>query len=213
MDLTVIIPTIRANQPLLDKAIFQVRWTAPDAEIIVPEGGTFAENCNKGAALAQSEVLVFLNDDTEVQPGWWQPLVAALEDGAHVAGSRLIFSDGRLQHAGVYFTVDEHGILWANNHTTPQPSGPVDAVTGACLAIRHNDFDTLDGFDEAFKSGYEDIDLCLRVRQAGGRIWYCADSTVIHHESQSGPARWAHTGENIARLNQLWGHRVDTTPT
>ncbi len=204
MDLTVVIPTIVADQAMLDRAILCVRWTAPDAEIIVPKGGSFAENCNAGARLATREVVVFLNDDTEVQPGWWQQLIKALEAGNHVAGSRLTYADGRLQHAGVYFTVDDNGILWANNYTTERPSGPVDAVTGACLAIRTADFDTLDGFDEGFRNGYEDIDLCLCVKAQGGTIHYCADSNVVHHESRSGPARWAHVNDNIIRLQEKW---------
>lgn len=210
MDLSVIIPTLRVNQPMLDKAIFSVRWTAPDAEIIVIQDGSFAENCNAGARVASNETLVFLNDDTEVQPGWWQPLVAALEAGHHVAGSRLIYSDGRLQHAGIYFTVD-NGWLMGHNHTSPQPSGPVDAVTGACLAIRHTDFDTLDGFDTGYINGNEDVDLCFRVRAHGGSVWYCADSTVIHHESQSGPARWSHVSDNVRRLTERWQPHVERT--
>lgn len=207
MDLTVIIPTLRVNQAMLDQAIFSVRWTAPNAEILVLQDGTFAENCNEGARLANNETLVFLNDDTEVQPGWWQPLIHALEAGNHIAGSRLIYPDGRLQHAGIYFTV-ENGWLLGHNHQAAQPSGLVDAVTGACLAIRHQDFDTLDGFDTAYVNGNEDIDLCFRARQHGGTVWYCADSTVIHHESQSGEARWTHVADNIRLLTERWSPRV-----
>ncbi len=206
---TVVIPTIITNQKLLDQAIFQVRWTAPDAEILVPSGGTFAVNCNEGARLATTGTVIFLNDDTETQPGWYQPLLKALETHT-VAGSRLTYPDGRIQHAGIGFTWDGatlHGI----NLTEDGPSREVDAVTGACLAIRRDKFLTLGGFDTGYRNGNEDVDLCLRIRATGGTVWYCADSHVVHHESASGPARWAHTAENVARLNELWTTRPART--
>lgn len=204
---TVVIPTIVADKAMLDQAILCVRWTAPDAEIIVPQGGSFAENCNEGARRASGDILIFLNDDTQVQPGWWQPLVRALNDGHMIAGSHLIYPDGRTQHGGVYFTVD-NGYLMGHHFLTRREPGLVDAVTGACLAIKTEVFEHLDGFDEGFVNGNEDVDLCFRARHDGGTIWYCADSTVVHHESASGPARWSHVGDNIRRLNEKWSAHV-----
>lgn len=205
---TVIIPT--HNRPdLLADCLHALALNSPhDIEVLTPTGGTFAENCNKGARDATHDILVFLNDDTIVQPGWLQPLVKPIPDDAGITGAQLLFPDGTIQHAGIFFDAPD-GILTAHNITWPAPSGLRDAVTGACLAIHKPLFDELGGFDEGFRNGYEDVDLCLRARQLGVSILYVADSHVIHLESQSGPDRWAHTRDNIIRLQELWSVRSD----
>jgi GT2 family glycosyltransferase len=80
----------------------------------------------------------------------------------------------------------------------------VEAVTGACLAVRRDVFFKHGGFDVGYRNGYEDVDFCLTVRAAGGRIVYDPMSVVTHVESASGPARWAHFRGNVARLQERW---------
>jgi GT2 family glycosyltransferase len=87
-------------------------------------------------------------------------------------------------------------------------SEQVDAVTGACLAIRRTDFEMLGGFDECYWNGYEDVDLCLTARAYGGTVVYEPASVVIHHESQSGPERWTGVAANVARLRDKWEHHA-----
>ncbi len=172
--------------------------------VIVNEGLPFAEHCNIGARYVHGDILLFLNDDTEPEEGWLEPVVEAFDDPlVGIVGSRLVYPDGRVQHAGVYFGIP-NGILTAYNELEDKPSREVEAVTGACLAIRRPVFEMLDGFDEGFVNGYEDIDLCLRVRKAGWTVRYVAESTVMHHESQSGAARWTHVHQNIQRLQDRW---------
>lgn len=165
----------------------------------------FAVTCNKGAkAEAKADLLVFLNDDTIPQPGWLEPLVEAAQRHG-IAGAHLIYPDGSTQHSGVFLRRQPE--LTAYNRKRPAPSGEVPCVTGACLAIRRDLWDQLGGFDEGFVNGYEDVDLCLRAREAGHSVWFCAESVVIHLESQSPPdLRFGHAAENIDLLQQRWGH-------
>ncbi len=201
MNATVIVPTINAHPHFLKAAMNAVNNTC-DWPILTAMGGTFAENCNAAAEKATTDFLVFLNDDTEVQVGWADALATPFDDlDIGIVGARLTYPDGRLQHTGIYFTT-KNG-LTAHNDQTERPSRFVDAVTGACLAIRRSLFELLGGFDPNYINGYEDVDLCLRARQLGYTIWYEATCNVIHHESMS-PGRFDHAPQNIARLQALW---------
>jgi len=194
----IIIPTIYARPDLL------VRCLATAGSAVVVSGGSFAENCNRGADTTADDFYVFLNDDTEVPPDLLHHLYAPFSDPkVGIVGCRLVYPDGRTQHAGVYLDTPG-GVLTAYNHTTDQPSGAVQAVTGACMAVRADTFWQLDGFDPTFVNGYEDVDLCLRARKAGWQVRYTDAVTVVHHESQSGPARWTHVRHNIERLQEMW---------
>ena len=209
MNCRIVVPTIYANRELFSQLIDNLADTAYGHKVEVVSGGSFAENCNKGAEGATEDILIFLNDDTLPHVGWLQPLLDAFSDPeVGIVGARLLYPDGRIQHAGVYFDAPG-GVLTAHNVTEDVESCDVDAVTGACLAIRRELFVACDGFDEGFDNGYEDVDLCLRVRAGGWRIRYCAESTLIHYESQSGPARWRSVGANVQRLQDLWNVRSD----
>lgn len=225
----VVVPTY--DRPDLTEAcLTAVRATAPRARLIVVDNGSavpvtydadvtirhatnrgFAAGCNAGAALAATGTLVFLNNDTIPQPGWLDPLVDAVDHG-HVAQPRLVYPDGTVQCAGVDLAV-HGGVLTAVNRSTDDPSGPRAALTGACLAISTMAFRTIGGFDERYWNGYEDVDLCLRARRAGWTCWYEASATVVHLESQSGPARWTHVAHNIRLLHDTWIGTWQQLPT
>jgi GT2 family glycosyltransferase len=203
---SIIVPTINYQPEMLARCVQNIEATMrPTDELLVVENGTYAENCNDGAARANNKILVFVNDDIEIdEPTWLDHLTAPFtrpENG--IVGCRLIYPDGQIQHSGVFFEAPD-GILTAYNRTWDQPSGPVPAVTGACLAIRTDLFRELGGFDTGFRNGYEDVDLCLRAALHQKQVWYTADCTLVHHESQSGPKRWEHVNDNVERLQQLW---------
>lgn len=179
----------------------------------------FAVACNQGARAARGQHLVFVNNDIEAQPGWLEPLLRILDTEPDVAvvGARLLFPDGSLQHGGVVTFVDtETGLDVAAAHfpyrcaadTPPaHQRRDMDVVTGAVMAVRRAAFDAAGGFDEGYWNGNEDVDLCLSVLALGGRVVYEPTSTLIHHESQSGPERFSHVGQNIERLVSRWGAR------
>lgn len=219
MSVSIVIPHYGAAG-LLDRCVAAIVWHTADYELVVVDNGTgvavdanivirnqenrgFAVACNQGAAAAHGNHLVFLNNDTEVQAGWLEPLVAHLERGVGIVGSRLVYPDGSVQHAGVSLRRAD-GVLVAENRRGEFAEGLVEAVTGACLAIHRDVFWKLGGFDAGYRNGYEDVDLCLKARAAGYRVVYEPASTVIHHESASGGARWTHVRENVARLQEQW---------
>jgi GT2 family glycosyltransferase len=181
----------------------------------------FAAACNQGAALAATPNLLFLNNDVEALPGWLPPLLAVLEadPAAGVVGSKLLFPDGRLQHAGV-------ALLRRANASTPlgafhmhygEPADfppanrrcELQVVTGACLLVRKRAFDDAGRFDEFFWNGCEDVDLCLKLRERGWRVVYEPASVLVHHESRSGPERWSRTRANEELLASRWFGRVE----
>src|SRR6478735_12459408 len=152
----------------------------------------FVDTCNAGAALARGEYLVFLNNDTEVQPGWLDALVATFAQfpGTGLAGSMLVYPDGRLQEAGGLVFADGSA---ANYGRFGDPAHPLygfaretDYCSGASLAVPRELFAQLGGFDVAFRPGYyEDTDLAMRVREQGLAVRYQPDSVVVHHEGIS----------------------------
>lgn len=203
----VIIPTLDPDSEMCRAAFDSVTATC-DAEVILEhdrERAGFAETCNAAANRTTADLLVFLNDDCLCTPGWLTALRQTARndpESAAIVGSRLIYPDGRVQHSGVFLRRDPHG-LTAFNRRTDARSAEVPAVTGACLMVERACWDDLGGFDESFVNGYEDVDFCLRARRSGATVRYCAESTVVHLESQS-PGRFAHAAENVALLNERW---------
>jgi len=154
----------------------------------------FSRMNNLGAGAAKGTILVFLNDDTELlDSSWLERLVAQVErPDVGIAGARLLYPSGTLQHGGVAIGVGVGCAHIGRNTSTAAPHWPwldltrdVSAVTGACLAIRTSVFHELGGFAEAFPANYNDIDLCLRARDAGFRVIYEAGAVLRHHECQS----------------------------
>jgi|GEM_PF-1765280 len=171
----------------------------------------FAKACNQGARLARGRYLLFLNNDTEARPGWLDAMVETIESDPSIAivGSKLLYPDGTIQHGGVIVRRGRpYPIIPAHLHRG-RPAGesdqPLDlnAVTAACLLIRREIFAAAGGFDEGYVNGYEDVDLCFKVKEQGWRIVYTPKSVLVHHESVSS-GRHQRDIENLNRLHWRW---------
>ena len=169
----------------------------------------FARGCNQGAWVAEGEYLLFLNNDTIVTPDWLTSMVQVLEKPGQIGivGSKLLFPDsGRIQHAGVIFINRLPGPIYYQQDPAQVPidqETEYPAVTGAGLLIWHHLFYRIGGFDPRFLNSYEDVDLCLKVRQLGYRVIYTPKSLVYHYGSRS-PDRHRHDRRNLLLLLQKW---------
>ncbi|MES2999424.1 MAG: glycosyltransferase [Pseudomonadota bacterium] len=155
----------------------------------------FSELNNLGAQNATGELLLFLNDDTEVIAGDWLERMGGYAQLTHVGavGAKLVYPKGSgIQHAGVVNLASgpTHAFL---NGNAEMPGYFMRnlleynwlAVTGACLMIEAAKFKAIGGFDESFPVGYNDIELCIRAFRKGLFNVVCQAVTLVHHESVS----------------------------
>lgn len=172
----------------------------------------FAKACNQGAKAARSEFLVFLNNDTIPLKGWLTPLVEEVRTHPDVAvvGSKLLYEDGTIQHAGVAFSREwyvPYHIYAGRDANLPGVCRRREfkSVTAACMLVRREVFFSVGGFDEGYRNGFEDVDLCLQIGQQHWKIIYQPKSVLYHLESRT-PGRKAYEKENSRRLLERWGH-------
>ena len=184
---------------------------------------------NNAAVLqANGSILCLLNDDTEVRaPDWLDEMVGqVLQDGVGAVGAKLLYDDGTVQHAGVVLGVggvgghahrglDRSEIGYWGRAACAQH---FSAVTGACMVVRREAWEEVGGLeDENLSIAYNDVDLCLRLAEAGWRIVWTPFAELTHHESVSrGPD---HEGANAVRLShegrymhERWGVLLRNDP-
>ncbi len=181
--------------------------------VALPGNSGYATACNAGAAVAGGEVLVFLNNDTEPEPGSLQALARYAEShpAAAAVGAKLLYPTGSIQHAGVVIGQDGYPHnLYAGmpaDHPAASCARRLQAVTGACMLVRREAFERVGGFDTGFVNSLEDVDLCLRLGEAGGEVHYCPEAVVVHLESAS-RGREGRFDRSVALWRERWRDRA-----
>lgn len=170
----------------------------------------FAGSNNRGAREARAPVLAFLNNDLILREGWCPPMLEAIDSRAGMVGNvQFNAQNGRIDHAGIVFTpwgIPEH---WGQDYLRIPQAGVrgFRAVTAACCLVRREVFFGGGGFDEAYRNGFEDIDLCLRL-DAAGRENRVAFGSRVGHWISSSPGRRETDAANIRRFLAEWGGRA-----
>ena len=188
----------------------------------------FVFNCNLGAQTARGAFVLFLNNDTEVTPGWLESLCRVFQEHpqAGAVGAKLVYPDGRLQEAGGILWEDGSGINYGKGDDPDRPEynylRQVDYCSGACLLVPRDLFLAVGGFDTRYRPAYyEDADLSFAIRAAGREVYYQPAARIIHFEgvssgtdTRSGIKR--HQALNQAKFEAKWattlkGHGIDAS--
>ena len=149
----------------------------------------FTRACNAGAQLVDTEFLCFLNNDTEPLPGFLSYLMSSMisDPTIAIAGSRLLYGNGKLQEAGSIIWSDGTGHNFGRGLGADAPQclvgRNVDYCSAASVLVRTDFFRMIGGFDERYAPAYyEDTDLAFEAHQRGYKVLYEPRSVVIHHE-------------------------------
>ena len=179
---------------------------------------------NAAARQCDSPVLLFLNDDTSViEPDWLQAMVElAMRPEVGAVGPKLLYPDGRIQHAGVVMGLYDncgHGFKGLDGATQhyfdfPDVIRNVSAITGACLMSRADVFWQVGGFDEVkFAVAFNDIDLCLKISNQGYRVLYTPHAVLTHYEAFSKTSKdLVPHPEEVEAMRFKWESAIDADP-
>jgi GT2 family glycosyltransferase len=194
--------------------------------IVMPYAGEFNFSRMNNQAVARygadADFVLFLNNDIEATQAGWLARLRSLAHRSDVGavGALLMYIDKRVQHAGVVVGfnasadhalrmqnvyLDENGRRNLGYNCSLSSVRDFSAVTGACLMMRREVFAEIEGFDETFGIGFNDTDLCLRLRDAGYRVLYDGYTMLYHYESATrGQTKQVFHPEDTARMTMRW---------
>ena len=184
------------------------------------KGFNYSALNNFGARYATGEYLLLLNNDTEViTPGWLEEMVMyAQQKRVGCVGAKLLYPDDTIQHAGVgfgiggvaghlhkYFPATSDGYMGRLNYVQD-----VYGDTAACLLIRKEIYDEVHGLDESYAVAFNDVDFCVRVREAGYTNVFTPFAQLYHYESKSRgmediPEKQKRFQGEVLRFQARWG--------
>jgi GT2 family glycosyltransferase len=197
--------------------------------LLVHDERPFNYSRTNNLAVRQSDapIICFLNDDVEViSHDWLEKLVARVSlKGVGAVGAMLYYPSDTIQHAGVILGmggVAGHPFLniprgRLGYHGRAILEQDLSCVTAACMVMRREAFEDIGGFDEALAIAFNDVDLCVRLRQKGWRIIWTPAVEMYHHESasvgqHSAPHRHAQFAQEVKLMRDRWGEVLDSDP-
>lgn len=175
----------------------------------------YAKSNNLAAEQAQGAILALLNNDLVLEQEWLEPMLSMFEryPSRPIIVGNLQFQPctNKLDHAGFdvrFDTESDRPVIEHRRELISTKPEKVFAVTGACCLIKRQTFEVFGGFDEEYINGGEDVDLCMKVTQAGGACWIVPTSRVWHHVSQTRGLQEDRDKKNSLRLFQLWHKQI-----
>jgi GT2 family glycosyltransferase len=156
----------------------------------------YAAANNEGARMGSAPLILLLNDDVELTDGCIDKMVATMDDPQwSVVGAKLLFPEnssspirpaGKVQHIGHALNIQAqviHPLVgWSKDHPKTCVSREVFSVTGACMMVRRSLWNKVGGLDTVYGAGtYEEVDLCLKIKQLGGKIYVNTDAIAYHY--------------------------------
>lgn len=172
----------------------------------------------------KGEVLLFLNNDVEVITSDWleRMLEHAVRKGVGAVGAKLYYPDNTVQHAGVILGIGgiaghSHKYYSRNSHGYFNRLGIIQnlsAVTGACLMIKRKVFDEIQGFDEGYSHAFNDVDMCMKIREKGYLIIFTPYAELYHYESKTRGVedtqeKQERFRKEIELFKEKWGHILE----
>ena len=183
--------------------------TCAEVRVVTWEGGfNFSAICNYGAKAAKGDYILLLNNDMQViTPDWLeQMLMFAQRSDVGAVGAMLYYPDNTIQHAGVIIGIG--GVAGHSHKCYPRGhhgyfcrlslAQNLSAVTGACCMVPKHVWEQVDGLDEGFAVAFNDVDLCMRIREAGYLIVWTPYAELYHFESKS--RGYENTPEKVKRF-------------
>ena len=187
----------------------------------------YSRTNNRAVRHSDAPIICFLNDDVEViTPDWLEKLVArVLQEGVGAAGAMLYYPTDTIQHAGVILGMG--GVAGHPFLNLPRGSKgyygraileqDLSCVTAACMVVRREAFDAAGGFDEELAIAFNDVELCIRLRQKGWRIVWTPAVEMYHYESISvgkhnAPHRHSLFQQEVRLMRERWGGLLDADP-
>ena len=169
------------------------------------ENLSFSIANNKGVEESNGEYVLLLNNDIEPTYGWLNEMMGTILNNENVAavGAKLVFpyygtletshKSFKIQHSGDIFAFNKNPVIYAyNRNSLAEPfnkkvneTKKVVAVTAACILIKKSVFNEVNGLDEGYVYGYEDVDFSLKLNRAGYDVYYCSTALLFHHEAST----------------------------